>query len=121
MSILIKGMKMPKSCMNCPLFESKYHFHGCHAKPESFSDMDMWNFFVGDRPSWCPLFEVPTPHGRLIDADALMLKIKEYIDEYSDLDADGLHNFKWCAMKEAELAIIDAPTIIEAEGGGSDV
>lgn len=67
MSILIKGMEMPKSCSECPLFESKYHYHGCHAVPKSFNDMDMWNF-VGDRPSWCPLIELP-PHGRLIVED----------------------------------------------------
>ena len=58
MSILIKGMEMPKNCMDCPLYESKYHYHGCHAVPKSFTDMDMWNF-VGDRPSWCPLIEIP--------------------------------------------------------------
>lgn len=55
------------------------------------------------------------PHSRLIDADALMLKILDYIDEYSDLDEDGLHNFKWCAMKEAEMAINEAETIIGGE------
>lgn len=55
------------------------------------------------------------PHGRLIDADALMLKILDYIEEYSDVDEKGWHNLKWCAMKEAEMAINDAPTIIPAE------
>ena len=56
-----------------------------------------------------------TPHGRLIDADALMLIIQEYLEEYSDLDEDGMHNLKWCAMKETEMAINDAPTIVEAD------
>lgn len=56
-----------------------------------------------------------SPHGRLIDADALMLIIQEYLEEYSDLNEDGLHNLKWCAMREAEMAINDAPTIIEEE------
>ena len=58
------------------------------------------------------------PHGRLIDADALMLHILDYIEEYADdLDDNGYHNGKWCAMKEAEMVINDAPTIIEAEEG----
>lgn len=43
MSVLIKGMDMPKNCGKC---------------------------FIGDRSlcaNGCPLVEVPTPHGRLLD------------------------------------------------------
>lgn len=58
-----------------------------------------------------------TPHGRLIDAKMLMLNIREYIEEYDELDENGYHNLKWCAMKEAEAAIEDAPTIIPTEEG----
>ena len=62
--------------------------------------------------------ELPTldvqKHGRLIDADVLNETIQEYIEEYSWLDVNGLHCEKWCAMKEAEMAIEDAPTIIPA-------
>ena len=48
------------------------------------------------RPDWCPLIEVPTPHGRLIDADA----IQDY-----NVETFG-----------QRLLIIDtAPTVIEAE------
>ena len=59
---------------------------------------------------------IPVPdHGRLIDADALMLKIQDYIEEYGwETDEHGWHNEKWCAMKETEMAISDAPTIIPA-------
>lgn len=56
----------------------------------------------------------PEPHGRLIDADALMLKIREYIDEYGELDENGFHSEKWCAMKEAEMAACETPTVIPA-------
>ena len=106
MSILIKGIQMPKSCMDCPLFESLYHFHGCHAKPESFNDRDMWNFFVGDRPTWCPLVEVPVPHGRLLDADDVFHVLTSYYHHSTD--------FQHEALKEA-LARVS--TIIEAEDG----
>lgn len=98
MSILIKGMEMPKNCVDCPLFEDKYHFHGCHAVPKSFDDMDMWDF-VGDRPSWCPLIEVP-PHGRLIDADALMKSVPNF-------------GFGYRGIMQGVIEV--APTIIEAE------
>lgn len=64
-------------------------------------------------------FAIPVPdHGRTIDADALSQEIEEYIDEYSAVDERGLHCEKWCAMKEAEMAINDAPTIIPADKEG---
>lgn len=47
----------------------------------------------------------------LISRKALKKVIGEYIDEYSDLDNEGNHCEKWCAMKEAEMAIDDAPTV----------
>ena len=62
--------------------------------------------------------EVPEPHGRLGDLDALMLIIREYIDEYGELDENGFHSEKWCAMKEAEMVISEAPTIIPASEEG---
>ena len=71
-----------------------------------------------NRPSDCPLNEVPEPHGRLGDLDALMLIIREYIDEYGELDENGFHSEKWCAMKEAEMVISEAPTIIPASEEG---
>ena len=89
MSILIKGMEMPKNCSECPLVV-------CLSVESD-----------------CPLVPVP-PHGRLIDADALMLKILDYIEEYSDVDEKGWHNLKWCAMKEAEMAINDAETVLNS-------
>lgn len=106
MSFLIKGLQMPKNCIDCPLFESLYHFHGCHARPESFSDRDMWNFAVGDRPSWCPLVEVPTPHGDLIDRD-------EEIERAWRLNL---------STRELIATMLEsAPAIIPAEDGDNDV
>ena len=58
MSILIKGMDMPKNCHQCFYFAS-----GCKCNKHN-----------NGRPSDCPLIELP-PHGRLIDADALTQQI----------------------------------------------
>ena len=71
MSVLVKGMKMPESCYGCDLAnfftdETPY----CRRRMKAVS-------FSGDRPSWCPLQEVPEPHGRLIDADALIATHKQ--------------------------------------------
>lgn len=56
MGVYIKGMKMPKHCGYC-----RFRYDGiCHALQKT-------QYAATD----CPLIAVPTPHGRLIDADAL--------------------------------------------------
>ena len=81
MSILIKGMEMPERCGACFL-----RVDGCKQR-----------IYMEQRPKYCPLVEIPTPHGRLIDADA----IQDY-----NVETFG-----------QRLLIIDtAPTVIEAEG-----
>ena len=35
----------------------------------------------------------------------------DFIDEYSEVDRNGLHNPKWCAMEEAKDVILNAPTV----------
>lgn len=53
MSVLIKGMKMPMGCYECPF--------------EVWGKCMFINYNVsGTEPKSCPLVEVPTPHGRLI-------------------------------------------------------
>lgn len=108
MSVLI-NIKMPKKCSGCPFFD--YYLYGC--KTYSCGIPVRYGYDIDTKPDWCQLIEVPE-HGRLIDADKLILRIEEYIEEYSDVDADGYHNLKWCAMVESEMAINDAPTVIEA-------
>ena len=81
MSVLIKGMEMPQNCNGCPLFESKYHFHGCLAKPKSINNMDMWNF-VDDRPTWCPLIEVEEEIIIKVDEEPVWKRIVAYAEEY---------------------------------------
>ena len=85
MSVIIKGMEMPKNCRECN-FCSEINFEGylwfdfyCRAKDKEF-DLDKNK----DKPNWCPLVEIPTPHGRLIDADA--------IDYRNDAMHDGRGN-----------------------------
>lgn len=111
MSILIKGMEMPTRCADCWLMDG---LDGRCCAKRGRALTPEYRYGSKDRPDWCPLVPLP-PHGRLIDADALMLEIKEYIEEYDELDENGYHNLKWCAMKEAEATIANAPTIIPAE------
>lgn len=101
MGIYIKGMDMPDDCKTCELCQY---------------DDGLWGFwFANDekiadkgRREDCPLTEVPTPHGRLIDADAFY----ELLDGGYDLDFDEALETK----RELLRMITDAPTVIEAEG-----
>lgn len=61
MSILIKGMEMPKCCSKCDLrvIAIGLDFQ-CAISGETVDD-----YYSSKHPK-CPLIEVPTPHGRLI-------------------------------------------------------
>lgn len=98
MSVIVKGMEMPKNCKTCP-----------------FSDHEAWCLIPGDwreryycpddeRSEYCPLIELP-PHGRLI-AEKTITEIRYH-------DADGYHIVNGEQLCELE---IDAETVIEAEG-----
>ena len=68
MSILIKGMKMPESCFHCLLaFQDQDSEHNVYWTCAPLNEDAIG---LERRPD-CPLIEVPEPHGRLIDADAL--------------------------------------------------
>lgn len=81
MSILIKNMEIPEHCGYC-----RFRYDGiCHALQKT-------QYAVTD----CPLVSVPTPHGRLIDADELI----------DSLPVD---------YPSVVMAINTAPTIVPAE------
>ena len=109
MSVLIKGMEMPETCEECSFH--CYHSDGkyvCVATP-LFYPMNLANS-KGRRKDFCPLVEVPAPHGRLIDKDALI----------AQMEADAEHIEEPIAAMFAYAAINDvkhAPTVIEAEEG----
>ena len=63
MSIIIRGMKMPKSCNDCPC---QYDYLYCKATDKQFEYREEPYVDMFDtRMPWCPLVELP-PHGRLI-------------------------------------------------------
>lgn len=95
MGLYIKGMKMPTSCNTCPMLEGDSFDGLCHAASRWLDDDEYWRWYLypeGDvddsRPLNCPLVEVKTPHGRLIDADELeskMIKTYRYFNVKFDL------------------------------------
>ena len=100
MSILIKGMEMPEYCIDCYFYASNSRNDSCLLLKRTLGDN-------GDREGDCPLADVPTPHGRLIDADAI-----NYEDEIWK---------KKCIsplmVYNAWLIAGEMPTIIEGEDG----
>ena len=82
MSYIVHGVEIPKNC------------GGCDRKRVCAE-----RIYLLRRPDSCPLEEIKTPHGRLIDADALSDKLGS-----SDRDI-----YVKAILDE------DAPTIIKAE------
>ena len=91
MSVIVKGMEMPERCGACFL-----RVGGCKQR-----------IYMEQRPKYCPLVEIPTPHGRLIDADELKSKFR-HGNGNSDVDSAWISTIR--------RFITQADTIIEAEG-----
>lgn len=96
MSILIKGTDMPQNCAECP----------CSCSLDDWAEPSICRALreqpeVSDtgRLSECPLVELPTPHGDLIDRDAVLCLGNVLLND------TFIH--KW--------AVIKVPAIIEAE------
>ncbi len=108
MSILIKGLEMPKNCFDCPLFDDVY------TDADGDDDyicalgvsLDYYQVSGGNQKD-CPLIYVPE-HGRLIDADKIGLTDFEII-----LCQKG-NPFK-NALEMLLEKIENAPTVIQAD------
>ena len=128
MSILIKGMEMPKMCADClirdveedswgdtisetcPIIGEQVEEYGWTGKKKRHED--------------CPLVEIPTPHGRIIDADRLIDDLnhdvaidRDALDIASDKERQELQEDIDCKQNAAEWLDNDAAnrTVIEAE------
>ena len=95
-SIIVRGMDKPESCAKC-FFRDGIFCKAKIYKRISYVALD------GKIEIWCPLVEIKTPHGRLIDADAL-----------NTYNVSPIYEF--CVMGITEEDIGLAETIIEAEG-----
>lgn len=121
MSVLIKGMKMPKNCHECDTY--------------GISDvvgLRCPEYCLDNRPTGCPLVEVP-PHGDLIDKEVLYNKTAEWeaqamaqIEKLNRIPFDEMEREEyiawraWSALYQERSAfkfdVFDSPIVIEAEG-----
>lgn len=110
--VYIKDMKMPTRCCECRLST-------CNSfKERPLCDVLVEYMSYGEweakRLDNCPLVSVP-PHGRLKDADALMMRIShEAMEAYMDGVCYGVHPNQEYLDLLGEI-IDDAPTVIPAD------
>ena len=102
MSVLIKGMDMPKRCWNCPLKKIDGMDIVCDVLRERVAIAD--DKILMGRLDRCPLVEIP-PHGRLIDAEEFEKSLSTLLQFPSNLV-----NGQWIVN-----TIREQPTIIDAE------
>lgn len=96
MGIYIKGMVMPHDCDSC--------------KVSDILDCTLWKpMDIGERHPECPLVEVPTPHGDLIDRD----EVRDSV--FNHLSIKGEENLL-PAEKSIFGNLIKAKAVIKAEG-----
>jgi hypothetical protein len=96
MSVLIKGMEMPESCENC-WFNFNLFFSRCGLTHNKLK-------YIGDKNDDCPLVEIPSKHGDLIDRQELLRLLD---------DSDFSYNSE--AFTVVTEVLESSPTIIEAE------
>lgn len=93
MSVIVKGMQMPKSCMECPMFSGA----GCKATMKMFSELTN----VAVRVKGCSLVEIPEKHGDLIDRNKLMKDLTDIW--YGKITATDFLTIK--LVKQQEIVI----------------
>jgi len=110
MSILIKGLIMPHCCDVCTFsdWSNLHQTTSCKLHDYNPCFTDYSREYTDKRAEFCPLVEIPEPHGRLIDGDALQCKV----------DDIGLGYYE--VLGVTEDTIDSAPTVIEAEGSEDD-
>ena len=102
MSVLIKGMDMPKSCDECDVICKNFQ-NGWDIPPE----------YKYKRHPDCPLVEIPK-HGDLVDRHVVIGKIEE-LRSITACFGDDYSRGKTMAYSCAEVEVENAPTAIEAE------
>ena len=114
MSVLVRGMEMPKGCFFCPMrIKIDPDTIRCRATGNDFEETFAGTIERRNNGN-CPLVEVQTPHGSLKDADALLSD-----DEIVQILTSNPQRTGKLIKEFAEMFVDKVnrqPTIIEAEG-----
>lgn len=118
MSVLVKGMKMPKTCIKCGWHEyygGDYDwYHACQmtgSMPIECSVVEL------GRADNCPLVELPEKHGKLIDG----IELIDYCKDMIRLSRENDEDMKYIIISKICYTnvigqIVNMPTLLEAEG-----
>ena len=103
MSVYIKGIEMPKSCLTCRFLDYSRGYYRC-----VIDQILIGSLRATERRDNCPLIPVPAAHGNLIDRDDL--KWKRWLMQWEEEDGETIKRdiVMWGD-------IMDSPTIIPAE------
>ena len=114
MSILVRDMKMPNRCFEC-IFLTTYPNFFCLAGKRDLCAEHSINI---SRPDWCPLIEVKSPHGDLIDRDETIKAIggRPHVGIGINDDDDEFDSGMSCQWWHDTGTIKDMPAIIKAKG-----
>ena len=114
MSVIVLGMEMSTTCVDCELYHNGGEYGGygsCEAHWVIFGKEDDWVYET--RPNWCPLRPLPKRHGILIEAERLRAEFpypSEGMGGWRNPDEALVHKTGiWAAIDCAE-------TIVESEG-----
>ena len=113
MSVFIKDMDMPLNCNYCDFCRVVDGHYYCNRTKHKIS------VYWGSRQGDCPIINILTPHGRLIDADELY---EQFINEFCNRNCDESVRGEICdrcGVLRAINMIKSAPTIIEAENSSA--
>lgn len=117
MRVIVIGMEMPGTCIDCDLYDEHYRHGMCKGHGVLFGPEDDWKYET--RPNWCPLRPLPEKHGRLIDVDAFKTMCQEAVRDIRDEVFLPQDIEKVRVLSEVTenlcLDLDEAPTIIEAE------
>lgn len=104
MDLIVRNMDIPQNCHSCDMVQ--YNEETGEMWCNRIDD-ELVNKYTDSRPDACTISALPTPHGRLIDADAFEKKVKR-LAESTDPYQKGIGKVILSALSET-------PTIIEAE------
>lgn len=112
MSVLIKGMQIPKNCSDCPL---NYDMMACIVTGTCFWSDTLMDFDCQESRLYdCPLVEIPKTHGRLVDADKLMAIFSDRLERV--VGRYGIDSSEAGILSGAMQLLESQMAIIEAEG-----
>ena len=106
MGVYIPNMNKPKECKECQWHLDFYIEDKQVGGLCTITEKD-------DKENTCPLIEIPTPHGRLIDADKLRATLRRWTEDEWNQKASPV---SWAYAYEDLIDLIDdAPTILDKE------